>query len=314
MVLANETNYKYFFKRMNMFSVIEVISGYNTFSDIQAQASWTQAYNAYELASKNYLNAVSLYGETSSQAEELYDILQDKLDAVKEAEASLADSELDDNTVYLMLVPDLKKRTSSGSNYFTCDEDLFLLSADEQQGIIDLIESSGQRVITIENKIINPKTPRFAINAQVKLWENYNKEDVYNSCVDALSDYLISLSRRDIVPLSDIVALFEAVDGIDSVKVSFDPDKENSAIYGQDGYYGLDEYGDVVLTRTCSDTTGASYTVRDIYPIFRGNFTSVNGVTYVDDQELDNLSGFNLKVTGYSSSSKLSIENAVALT
>jgi len=314
MVLANETNYKYFFKRMNMFSVIEVISGYNTFSDIQAQASWTTAYNAYELASKDYLNAVSLYGESSSQATELYEALQEKLDAVREAESRIADSELDDNTVYLMLVPDLKKRTSSGSNYFTCDEDLFLLSTDEQQGIIDLIESSGQRVITIENKIINPKTPRFAINAQVKLWENYNKEDVYNSCVDALSDYLISLNRRDIVPVSDIVALFEAVDGIDSVKVSFDPDKENSAIYGIDNYYGLDEYGDVMLTRTLNDTTGASYTVRDIYPMFRGDFTSVNGVNYVDDQQMDNLSGFNLKVTGYSSSSKLSVENAVALT
>ena len=30
MVLANETNYKYFFKKMNMFSSIEIIKGYAT--------------------------------------------------------------------------------------------------------------------------------------------------------------------------------------------------------------------------------------------------------------------------------------------
>ena len=41
-VLANETNYKYFFKRMNMFSTIEVIKGY---SSKEANVAATIMYN-----------------------------------------------------------------------------------------------------------------------------------------------------------------------------------------------------------------------------------------------------------------------------
>nr|DAM33314.1 MAG TPA: hypothetical protein [Caudoviricetes sp.] len=43
--------------------------------------------------------------------------------------------------------------------------------------------------------------------------------------MQVLSDYLLSMKRKDIIPVSDIVSLFEnKVDGIDSVKVSFDAD------------------------------------------------------------------------------------------
>jgi hypothetical protein len=64
-----------------------------------------------------------------------------------------------------LLIPDLSKRISSSSNYFICDESVFTLTSDEQKNIINLIENSGQRVITVENKLLAPKTPRFAINA-----------------------------------------------------------------------------------------------------------------------------------------------------
>ena len=59
------------------------------------------------------------------------------------------------------------------------------------------------------------------------------------------------------LPVSDIVSIFENnVKGIDSVKVSFDADANNQTIYGINNYYGLDEYGDIMLTRNYIDNNG----------------------------------------------------------
>lgn len=56
--------------------------------------------------------------------------------------------------------------------------------------------------------------------------------------------------------MSDIVSIFENdVEGIDSVRVSFDADTNNQNIYGQ-GKYGIDEFGDIMLSRTITDSNG----------------------------------------------------------
>jgi hypothetical protein len=67
--------------------------------------------------------------------------------------------------------------------------------------------------------------------------------------MNALSNYFIYFKRKDIIPLSDIISLFENIDGIDSVKVWFDADVNNQEIYCQKNFYGIDEYGDIILTR-----------------------------------------------------------------
>ena len=79
---------------------------------------------------------------------------------------------------------------ASSSNYFTCDESLFVLSKDEQENIINLINASGQRIITVENRIIQPKIVRFALNVQVKIWENYEEQDVYADAINKLLEEL----------------------------------------------------------------------------------------------------------------------------
>jgi hypothetical protein len=94
-----------------------------------------------------------------------------------------------------------------------------------------------------------------------------------------LSDYLIAFNRKDIIPISDIIALFENVNGIDSVKASFDADINNQNIYGS-GNYGLDKYGDIILTRRIVNSFGQYQDVKDILPILRGGFMSVNGIEY----------------------------------
>lgn len=109
--------------------------------------------------------------------------------------------------------------------------------------------------------------------------------------MSAVSDYLISNTRRDRIPSSDLVAVIEGIDGVDSVSVYFDADRNNSTYYG-DGAYGLDEFGDIVLTRKLTDAAGAQTEVQDLLPVFRSvnaeSFTSPAGVEYYDD--IDNLS------------------------
>ena len=174
-----------------------------------------------------------------------------------------------------------------------------------------MIEDSGQKIITMENRIMQPKTPRFAVNANVKLWEGYDVKDVYSKALDVLSNYFINNTRKDIIPLSDITALFENVEGVDSVRVWFDADVRNSDIYQEDEFYGIDEFGDVVLTRRYTSSNGNPRNVRDILPLFRGGFTSPDGVEYSDSQSFENRSAFNMTLTAYTRNNRLSTANPI---
>lgn len=312
MVLANETNYRYFFKRMNMFSTIEIIKGYAS-KDANAAANiqYDQAYTNYQNLFAQWQNSVSMTGDSSDESQELYGKVQNALNAVQVAQQKIEDTDMPDNTVYIMLIPDIKKRTTDIVNYFTCDEKLFTLSKEEQYNILQMIEKSGQKIITMENRFLEPKIARFSVNAQVKIWEGYNFSSIYTSCMNKLSNYLINRTRKDIIPVSDITALFEAVEGVDSVKVWFDADVDNNIIYGVSDFYGIDEYGDVVLSRTYVNQNGQSRQVRDILPLFRGGFVSPSGIEYSDTQSIDYMSGFNLMISSYTQNSKMSLDNPI---
>ena len=131
----------------------------------------------------------------------------------------------------------------------------------------------------------------------------------------ALSDYLLNFTRKDMLPVSDIVSIFENnVKGIDSVKVSFDADVNNQTIYGINNYYGLDEYGDIMLTRNYIDNNGQQKTIRDILPLIRGGFISPEGVEYSSQQSNNFNSAFNLVITGYSVNRRRTLENYTPLT
>ena len=313
-VLANETNYKYFFKRMNMFSYIEIFRGSYTINGTSImQLAYDQANDNYKDAYAKYQEAIDTYGESSDQAKSAFKNVEHYLTVRNYASTKLSDNTYRDNTIYIMLVPDISKRISPSQNYFNCDESLFYLSQDEQENIINLLNNSGQRIITIENRILQPKTPRFALNVQVKMWEQYTEQEIYAECLQKLSDYLIAFNRKDIIPISDIIALFENVNGIDSVKASFDTDINNQNIYGS-GNYGLDKYGDIILTRRIVNSFGQYQDVKDILPVLRGGFMSVNGIEYSNVQTYDGLSAFNLTVTGKSSNKKVNLSKYTPLT
>ena len=131
-VLANEINYRYFFQRMNMFSVIEIVKGFSQKETNRiATIIYDQTNIVYHNAFDAWQNMVNIYGESSLEAQEQYREVQRALIKRSKASDQILDSNIADNTVYILLIPDIKKRITSSDNYFTCDESLFTLSDDE---------------------------------------------------------------------------------------------------------------------------------------------------------------------------------------
>lgn len=310
MVLANATNYKYFLKKLNMFSIIDVIQGFNTYDDTQAEALYQQAASTYASVKAQYDSIINAYGPDSDMGTQVLGDLKKASNKLKYAKRILRNAKADDNTVYLFLIPDIKNRITSSSNYFNCDENVaFNLTDDEKYNIINLIDMSGESIISVENKILQPLFPRFSINVNIRIWEGYDYSDLYNTILEKISDYLIDCKRRDRIPVSDLIALVEGISGIDSVSIYFDADPNNKHIYGND-FNGIDEYGDVVLSRTITNQLGNTVTVNDIYPLFRGGFTNNDGVEYSDEQSIEQLSALNVSIIGKSNSKvNTNIEN-----
>lgn len=310
MVLANATNYKYFLEKMRMFSVVDVLQGYNTIDDKNAEIEYQKAQYNYANIKNQYETAINLYGRQSDLASQLSKQLNDCAKKMSSALTTLENVRMDDNTVYLFLIPNISQRIQSSDNYFTCDaERVFKLTDDEKYNILNLIDMSGQSIISVENKIMKVLYPKFAINITVRIWENYEFENIYSSIIDKISSYLISSVRRDRIPVSDIIALCESISGIDSVSVYFDADPDNKKLYGND-FDGIDDYGDIVLERYFINRLGERVVVRDLYPIFRGGFTNKDGIQYSDIQQREVLSAVNVSVSGYSSDNlQINIEN-----
>lgn len=287
-VLANPINYKTFLTKLNIFSIIDAFSGFGTSNDKKTEEKYNTVKTEYQMLREQYAAQINLTGSTSPKALELQEQLTKKKVELDVLKSRCDDEKLDDNTIYLYLVPDLNKRIGKGESYFTCSMDKFKLTTDEKNGILNLIDDSGQKLVTVDNRIIDPVFAKFAMNVFVQMWSNYDFNSIKSAIVSEVSNYLITNTRRDRIPVSDMIRIIEGIDGVDSVSVYFDADQNNSSYFG-DGNYGIDAYGDIVLRRQLSDNVGNVYDIDDIRPMFRGGFTSVNGVYYDDD--INSMSG-----------------------
>ena len=144
----------------------------------------------------------------------------------------------DDNIIYLFMLPDTKKKLSKNNDYFNIPVDEFFFSEDEKNGILSTLENSGQQMVTTEVKIVEPKAQYFRMDVKVRYFEGYNKTNLHTEIRSKISEYLINITRRDRLPKSDIIALLEGVEGIDSVNVRFVSEKEETA--RRLGYYSVD--------------------------------------------------------------------------
>ena len=177
----------------------------------------------------------------------------------------------DDNVIYLFLIPDITKRLQNTENYFTVPLKFFTLTNQEEQKVLGTIESSGSKVVTTVVKIVDPQITKYVLNISLVVFEGYSQDVIKSNIISNLSDYFLSVRRRDLIPSSDLVRIIENVEGVDSVNVSFLSElneiskKSNSA----NPLIGIDEMGDIVIGK-------------NELPVIRGGWKDRKGIQYED--------------------------------
>lgn len=136
----------------------------------------------------------------------------------------------DDNVMYLFLMPDVKSKLKTGQDYFSVPTEEFFFSQSELEGIREAIELSGQQMVTTEISFVEPKPKMYAMNVWVRHYEGFSEIQLAAEIRRKISSYLMTITRRDRLPKSDIVALLEGIDGIDSVNVQFVSKNEEEAM------------------------------------------------------------------------------------
>jgi hypothetical protein len=136
----------------------------------------------------------------------------------------------DDNVIYLFLLPDITKKLSSNQDYFSVPTEEFLFSQSELEGFRRAIEMSGQQMVTSEVSFVNPKMKLYSMNIAVRHFEGFDEVQLMNTIRSKVSEYLLKITRRDRLPKSDIVAIIENIDGVDSVNVQFISKSQEDAL------------------------------------------------------------------------------------
>lgn len=166
----------------------------------------------------------------------------------------------DDNVIYIFLVPDVTISLTSNQDYFDIPQNQFVLTTSQKLSILNLIEDSGRMIATTVVKIIDPEIKRFVGNVSMSIFEGYDPEVIKDKVRTIISEYMLNLKRRDRIPKSDIIALVEGIEGVDSVSFYFiGQDNEsyhmtvdnlpNASAAQLNRQIGLDDYGDIIIGR-----------------------------------------------------------------
>lgn len=145
----------------------------------------------------------------------------------------------DDNVIYLKIIPNIRKKLSNSQDYFELPASEFILSNDEKDAIIRALDDSGRMLINSEVEIVDPKVKKYVINIIVRYFEDIDKNLIRSRIRSLLNKYYLNINRNDIIPLSDIIALVEGVDGVDTCDVFFVNEENERAIIN--GYYYVNE-------------------------------------------------------------------------
>ena len=187
----------------------------------------------------------------------------------------------DDNVVYIYLVPDITLNISSNEDYFSVPTNDFFLSNAQKARVLNLIEDSGSMIATTVVKIVQPVITKFVGNVILSIFEGSDPETIRQAVRKKISDYMLNLKRRDRIPKSDIIAIIESIEGVDSVSFYFigQANEENQSTIQNlpnvsqaqlDEVIGMDQFGDIIIGR-------------NQLVLLRGGWTDRNGTVYNED-------------------------------
>lgn len=199
----------------------------------------------------------------------------------------------DDNIIYVLLVPDITQKLKTNETYFDIKESEFTLTSFQKNRLLNSIEESGQKIVTTEVKILDPKISRYVINILITMFEGYDPATVKGQIIDSISTYFIGIRRRDKIPRSDLISIVESIPGVDSVTLFFVSQKnENYAISvsslsdtdpKKKIVLGLDEFGDISFDK-------------DEIAVITGGWPDRAGLFYDRGADLNKLSSINIDV------------------
>jgi hypothetical protein len=214
--------------------------------------------------------------------------------SIIEAFSTFDDQYLDyDNIIYVLLVPDITQKLKTNETYFDIKETEFTLTDYQKQRLLKVIDESGQKIVTTEVKILDPKISRYVINVLISIFEGFDPDTVRGQIVDSISSYFIGIRRRDKIPRSDLIAILESISGVDSVTLFFVSEKNEKYAISVDNLsendpkkkivLGLDEFGDIVFDK-------------DEIAIITGGWGDRTGLYYDKGADYNKLSSINIDI------------------
>jgi len=211
-VLAGPDQYKFFLKRLGVFSLIDVYTSDKIPSNLPQKM--------YELAKANQ-DMFNQMANTDNNST-LKTLVESNLNEIRLMRKLLITSG-GENLINLFLIPDIRVfyGRSKDANYFNIDLSAFTLDTTEKNRVLNYLSQEGLQVITNEVKVVDPEIIRYAVNITTRLYDDAIDNNVMNAMVSVISDYFINEARRDRIPASDLVRLMDGIDGVDSVTVEF---------------------------------------------------------------------------------------------
>jgi len=141
----------------------------------------------------------------------------------------------DDNVIYIFAVPDVKKKLAKNQDYFSLPQEEMFFDQGEYDAMHKVLEDSGQQMVTTEVVFVKPQIRYYSMDINIRYFEGFTKQEIYNQVRSKVSDYLLNITRRDKLPKSDIIYILEEIEGIDAVNVRFISETEETA--RRLGYY-----------------------------------------------------------------------------
>jgi len=239
-----------------------------------------------------------------------YEIFLNKLGIFSQIQAySTFDDEYldDDNVIYIYLVPDITLNLASNQDYFSVPQQNFILTQNQKNKIMNLIEDSGSMIATTVVSITSPVIKRFVLNITISIFQGFDPNTIRQQIRNKISDYMLNLKRRDKIPKSDIIAIVESISGVDSVNVEFKSEEDENKLRGistanasQAQLPGIQTAGIIstIFQSTSIDTFGDIIIGRNQLVLLRGGWEDSNGNTYESSPVTGKLGPLNIFILG----------------
>lgn len=213
-----------------------------------------------------------------------YEVLLERLDWF--SIIKVFQDKTDERMVNLFLVPDISRVLTTTQTYFNIPLTDFILSDTKKNQLLQYIEKTGTKLISTDVKIIDPVMTKYIINVSLVVYEEYDVNIIKNNVTLEISDYFMTVSRKDRIPRSDLVRIIENVDGVDSVAVNIvGENNEKAKISNPDATeVGLDEFNDIII--------GV-----DELPVIRGGWKDRYGNIYDEGISDDGLGALNIRIS-----------------